>query len=200
MRLRQAVTLVETQYPSSASLNAVRARLAGYFARRGRKDEALVIYKAIANDVAGNRGALVGMSNLIRPYFSLLAERAANDPGAVADLFAASQLVERPGAADTLAQLSRQLEAGEGQAAELFRQSLSLSRDIERNRILIAQANAQVAAGGQAPQLADLTQRQARLTTSQLELLNALAAYPQFRSVRRSSVSIEEMRAAPGAG
>ena len=153
--LRQALTLVETQYPDSTSLNGAKARLAGFLARNGRTDEAMGMFKGIVSSVVGNRGALAGLSNLLQPYFIVLAERAATDPLAVSDLFTASQLVERPGAADTMAQLSRQLEAGSGPAADQFRQSLALGRDIERGRIHIAQANAKVAEGGNAPQQAD---------------------------------------------
>lgn len=193
--LRQALALVEVQYPDSASVNAARARLAGFSARHGREDEALALYRAVVTGVVGTRGALVGMSNLIQPYFDLLAKQSATRPELVGDLFLASQLIERPGAADTLAQLARQLEGGQGAAAQLFRQSLALSRDIERNRIQIAQANAALANSTAPPvALADLADQQKRLLDAQARAFNQLSSFPQYRAVSRGYVTLDELR------
>lgn len=198
--LRQALALVETQYPDSASLNGARARLAGFLVRRARQDEALAIYRTVIRSVVGNRGALVGMANLIRPYFDLLIAGDGTDPGRVADLLLAAQLVERPGAADTLAQLSRQLEAGNGPAAGLFRQSVAVARDLERNRILVAQATAAAAVSKGTDALVDLQAQQQRLLAAQLKVMEALSGYPQFRAVTHTYVTLDELRAtlAPG--
>lgn len=193
--LRQAQALVENQYPESASLNAARARLAGFLARHGRKADALAIYQQIVGGITGNRGALVGMANLMRPYFDLLGEAGQADPKAVADLFLASQLVERPGAADSLAQLSRQLEGGNDAASALFRQSLVLTREIERNRIQIAQQNALAANGGTPEGLDALMQEQQRLSDAQAQVMSALAAYPQYRAVANRFITLDELRA-----
>lgn len=193
--LRQAQALVETQYPESASLNAARARLAGFLARHARKDDAMVLYQQIVAGISGNRGALVGMTNLMRPYFDLLSEAGQQNPRAVADLLLVSQLVERPGAADSLAQLSRQLEGGNAAASSLFRQSLVLTREIERNRIAIAQQNAIAANGGAPEGLEALTQDQQRLSESQVQLMSALAAYPQFRAVANRFITLDDLRA-----
>lgn len=200
--LRTAQALVETQYPDSVSLNSIRARLAGFLLRHGKADEGRATFRAIVENVAGGRGALIGMSNLIQPYFELLAGEANSNPAALSDLFMASQLIERPGAADSLTQLARQLQSGNGEAADLFRQSLSLSRDIERGRIRIAQANAALAAGMTAPQLPELQQLQARLGAAQLQVLNRLAAFPQFRTISRDTISLEDLRGVlhPGEG
>src|SRR3546814_4492603 len=75
------------------------------------------------------------MANMMAPYYRLLAERAASDPSAVADLFVASQLQVRPGVADTQALLARELSAGSDDGARLFRQATTLNRDVERARI-----------------------------------------------------------------
>lgn len=200
--LRTAQTLIETQYPDSVSLNSIRARLAGFLLRNGKAEEGRATYRGIVEDIAGNRGALVGMSNLILPYIELLVGEANHNPAALADLFKASQLVERPGAADSLTQLARQLQSGNSEAADLFRNSLALSRDIERNRIRIAQANAALAAGLAAPQLSELNQTQQRLGAAQLQVLNRLAAYQQFRSISRDTIGIDALRGVlrPGEG
>ncbi len=198
--LVQARQLVEGQYPESASVNAAQARLAGFWARNGRKGEALTLYRGIVSRVAGNRDALVGMANLMRPYFDLLTASGTASPQDVSDLFLASQLVERPGAADSLAQLTRQLEGGNNQAAAQFRESLVLSREMERNRIRIAQQTAQIEAGGSAEGLGELQARQQRLLDEQLKLMTSLGAFPQYRAVAKRSATLDDMRAllAPG--
>lgn len=192
--LRQAQRLVETQYPDSASVSAAQARLAGFLTRHGKAGEARTIYRGIVQAVSGNRGALVGMANLMRPYFDMLAADGQN-PDTVKELFLAGQLVERPGAADTLAQLSRQLEGGSDEAAGLFRQSLTLSREIERTRMRLAQASALAEAGTPPAGVADLQQRQKRLLDNQAELMNRLGAYPQYRAVGRRAATLDELRA-----
>jgi CHAT domain-containing protein len=193
--LRQALSLVETQYPDSASVNAARARLAGFLARTGRPSDAMALYRRVVETVSGNRGALVGMENLMRPYFDLLAERAASgDAAAVSGLFDAAQLAERPGAADSLAQLARKLEGGSDAASDLFRQSLNITRDLERTRIRMAQATA---GGAATPEdIAALAADQARLQGEQSRLLAALSAYPQYRAVTRSALTLDGLRAA----
>jgi len=193
--LRRALALVESQYPESSSLNAAKARLAGFLARRGQDAEALGIFRSITDTVSRNRASLVGMENLMQPYFDLLAGDGQEDADRVSDLFLASQLVQRPGAADTLTQLSRQLEGGSGEASALFRQSLGLSREIERGRVRIARLNALAAAGGTPEGLDDLTQRQGRLLEAQLTVVNSLSAYPAYRAIANRSISVEELRA-----
>ena len=193
--LRSALALVETQYPDSASVNAARARLAGFLARNGRPADAMALYRRVVETVAGNRGALVGMENLMRPYFDLLAERAGSgDAVSVAQLFDAAQLAERPGAADSLAQLARKLEGGSDAASDLFRQSLNVTRDLERNRIRMAQIAAD---GAAAPEdLAAISAEQARLQGEQARLLSALSAFPQYRAVTRAPITLDGLRAA----
>ncbi len=193
--LRGAETLLSLQYPDSASLAAARARLAGFMARHGRRSEALELFRTVAQTAAGNREALVGMTNLMRPYFDMLTD-GPQDSGSVSDLFLVSQLTERPGAADSLSLLARQLESGAGEAAALFRQSVAVGRDIERNRVLIAQASLATGQGTQdTVQLALLAEKQERLSAAQVQLLSALSAYPQFRAVSRNYVTLDELRA-----
>ena len=64
------------------------------------------------------------------------------DPAAAASLFAASQVLVRPGVAQTQAMLARELSGGSDDAARLFRQSVNLTRDIERGRVELARLEA----------------------------------------------------------
>jgi CHAT domain-containing protein len=143
------------------------------------------------------------MANQLQPYFALLAREIPQRPELTADLFAASQLLVRPGAADTLEQLSRELSAGNGEAARLFRQSVSLSRDIERERIMLAQLRQATEANeGLSPQIAQAQGEIDQLATDQASTLAALAAYPQYRAVNPQILGLTEMQATlkPGEG
>ncbi|UZW57587.1 CHAT domain-containing protein [Sphingobium sp. JS3065] len=201
--LNQALTLLGAQYPETVALNGARARLGAFLVRRGRDEDALKIYRGIMASTMENRATLTGMANQLQPYFNLLARDIPNRPELTADLFAASQMLLRPGAADTLEQLSRELSAGDGDAARLFRQSVSLSRDIERGRIALAQLRQ--AAEGQQALLPDVAQAQAdidQLAADQANTLAALAAYPQYRAVSPQGLTLAEMQATlkPGEG
>lgn len=198
---REVLALVSGQYPDSASVNSARARLAGFMLRLGRVDEGRTAYRALVTDVIGQRDALVGMANLIQPWFDRLTAEGASGEGELSDLFLAAQLVERPGAAATLSQLSRQLEGGDDDAAALFRRSLAVSRDIERTRVQEARLGVTVTDRSQlAAARAELGEQQARLSQAQVQLLSQLAAFPQYRAVSRGYVSLAELRQTLGAG
>lgn len=192
--LRRALRLVEAQYPDSASVNNARARFAGFLARHGQRQEARAIYRGIVDSARGTRNALVGMTNLMRPYFDLLIEDAPGDPSLLGDFFAASQLVERPGAADAMALLARRLAGGDADASALFRQSQEVARELERTRVILARQTAAVNAGASDVSLGELTQRQQRLLDTQSGLINALAGFPQYRAVANRSVELDELR------
>ena len=204
--LRRALALVALQYPDSASVNVARARLAGFLARRGQKTEALALYGTIVDTVTDSRAQLVGMENLIRPYFDLLTGGTTVDgsqgtaamaaPELVEPLFRAGQLVARPGAADTLAQLSRKLESGNDEAATAFRRSLDLSRDVERTRITLARLNAAQQAGGAIGGIPETEERLARLQNAQLQVLNTLSGYPAYRAVASRAITLTDLQAA----
>ena len=190
--LREGLALVEQRYPQSASVNAAKARLAAYLFRRGQRGEAMTLYRTIVGDVTGQRDALIGLENQIRPYFTMLIEDLPQHPELVNDLFLASQLIERPGAAQTLSQLARQLSAGTGEASDLFRRATAVDRELTRANLAIAQATAQDEGGG-AALLPELEDRRARLQQMQLELFDALSAYPEYRSVAHTYVTADEL-------
>ncbi|APL95149.1 CHAT domain-containing protein [Sphingobium indicum] len=202
-QLNQALALLGAQYPETVALNGARARLGAFLIRRDRNEDALKIYRGIIASTMQNRATLTGMANQLQPYFNLLAREIPTRPELTADLFAASQTLLRPGAADTLEQLSRELSAGDGEAARLFRQSVSLSRDIERGRIALAQLRQ--AAQGREALLPDVAQAQAdidQLAADQAHTLAALAAYPQYRALSPQGLTLAEMQATlkPGEG
>ena len=76
-------------------------------------------------------------ANVLRPYVDLLLEKR-GDAAATAEIFAATQLMVRPGLAQTQAVLARELSGGTDDASRLFRQSVTLTRQAERARIELA--------------------------------------------------------------
>jgi CHAT domain-containing protein len=192
--LRDAIQLTQQRYPDSAAVNEAQARLAAYLTRRGRNDEAMQLYGGIVHEISGRRDALVGLENQMAPYFQLLVDGLPQKPELVSDLFQAAQLVERPGAAQTLSQLSRRLAAGNSQASDLFRRETNVERQINQTTVALAQLRANQG-GAPAAQAADLEATLKRLQQNQLELVNALSAYPAYRSVAHTYVTADDMRA-----
>ncbi len=193
--LRDAVTLTEQRYPDSAAVNEAQARLAAYLTRRGRNGEAMQLYGGIVHDISGRRDALVGLEHQIEPYFQMLVDGLPQNPALVSDLFQAAQLVERPGAAQTLSQLSRRLAAGNSQASDLFRRETNVERQINQTNVALAQLRTGQSGGAPAAQTAELQDTLKRLQQNQLDLVNALSAYPAYRSLAHSYVSADDMRA-----
>jgi tetratricopeptide (TPR) repeat protein len=183
--LRDAVALIQLRYPDSASVSDAKARLASFLTRHGKTDEALALYRGIVTSTIGERSALVGMEHQIVPYFQLLVDQLPQRPELVSDLFLASQLIERPGAAQTLSLLSRRLEGGSGQASDLFRRATNVERDLNRVNLELAQVRAQSpqqqASAAGATALADLSAKRDRLQQTQLERVSALSASPAKR-------------------
>jgi CHAT domain-containing protein len=189
--------LIANEYPDSMANQAATAGLAAFYARHHRADEALALYRDLARQLIGGRTRLVGLTNRIVPYFDLLAERAQSQPQAFSDMFAISQTLARPGAASTLEQLARQMEAGDDRSSALYRQSTGLRRDIERAMIQIAQLNAAQAAGegDKSADIAALQGKVSDLSAQQVRTLDDLAAFPRFRAISGGVVSREEMLA-----
>jgi len=192
--LRDAVALTQRRYPDSAAVNEAQARLAAFLTRRGRAGEAMQLYSGIVQDISGRRDALVGLEHQIEPYFQMLVDQVPQKPELISNLFQAAQLVERPGAAQTLSQLSRRLAGGNSQASDLFRRETNVERQIKQTNVALAQSSS---AQGNPPaaQLAELQDNLKRLQQNQLELVNALSAYPAYRSLAHMYVSADDMRA-----
>jgi CHAT domain-containing protein len=191
--LRESLALTELRYPESASVSAAKARLASFLSRHGQAGQAMELYRAIVGETAEDKSALVGLENQLVPYFDMLAAAIPQQPALVADLFVASQLVERPGAAQTLAQLSRRLAAGESEASDLFRRETAIRREINRIDLLRAQYNTPGAQADPAA-LTELDARRTRLEQGQIELLDKLSSYPAYRSQARGNLASDELR------
>jgi CHAT domain-containing protein len=192
-RYLAAVNLIESDYPDSAALLNARAGLAAYYARHGRTEAALAIFRDIVRLSETGGEASPGLRRLLEPYFEMLVARA-GDPAAVADLFAASQVLVRPGVAQTQAVLARELSGGSDAAGDLFRQSVNLDRDIERGRGELArlQGAPQTAAIG--ARIAELQASLAGWQQDQAAIQARLAQYPRYRVVSNGALALADLQ------
>jgi CHAT domain-containing protein len=191
---RAAVTLLETDYPGSVALLSAQGRLAGYYARSGRAADARTLYRGIveASSVSGTSSPTLRQT--LGPYFALLA-RESGDPAAVGEMFKASQLLVRPGVAQTQAVLARELSGGSDEAARLFRQSVNLSRDIERMRVEIARLS-QAGEGADPVRAATLRQQLDEMEKAQVATQAKLAEFPRYRVVSGGAMELAELQQA----
>ncbi len=190
----QAITMLESNYPGSPALISARAQLAGLLARAGRQGDALVLFRDLVTQAEGKAPA--SLRRLMVPYFDLLAAGGGNGDAA-ADMFAASQLLVRPGLAQTQAVLARELSAGSDEAAQLFRRAINISRSIEILRGEVAQARTQAEAGeaGAADLFATRSSELDQLRAIQLELQQQLAQYPRYRAVNEERMELADLQA-----
>jgi CHAT domain-containing protein len=169
-----------------------RPRLAAFYARRGRSAQARSLYKQVVDANAEAGSASPTLHRTLAPYFALL-EREASEPAAVAEMFKASQLLVRPGVAQTQAVLARELSGGSDEAARLFRQSLNLGRSIERLRVEVAALTAQ-SAEPDAARLAESRAELARLEQEQVATQARLADYPRYRVLSGGLMELAELQ------
>ncbi|MFO6445855.1 CHAT domain-containing protein [Erythrobacter sp. NE805] len=189
----RAVALLAATYPASPAYDSARALLAGFYARADRKAEALALYRDIVSDAQGR--PLPSLRGLLAPYFELLLANGASDAGA-ADLFAASQLLQRPGLAQTQAVLARELSAGTDEAAQLFRSSTNLGRAIEQQRLALLELRSAAPNGSDpAAAIAARESELGLLRQQQAEVLQKLAAYPRYRAVTGSAIPLADLQA-----
>lgn len=191
-RHKAAIFLLESDHPGSPALLGAQARFASFHARSGRTGEAVTLFRAIVDAAAGAGDVSPGLRLALAPYFALLAAEGAGPDGA-ADMFKASQILVRPGVAQTQAVLARELSGGSDEASGLFRQSVTLSRDIERLRTNIAR----LAAPGTAPDPAALEALRAELAqmeAAQVATQSKLAAFPRYRVVAGGAMSLAELQ------
>jgi CHAT domain-containing protein len=124
----------------------------------------------------------------------LLAQRG-NDPAAVAELFTASQVLVRPGVAQTQAVLARELSGGSDEAASMFRQSVTLTRDIERSRVDLARLEAlETRSVAEEARIQTLRASLDQLQQDQIVIQARLAAFPRYRVVASGAMELGEMQ------
>ncbi|MGI8706306.1 MAG: CHAT domain-containing protein [Sphingomicrobium sp.] len=191
---REGVALLEANYPGSAALLNARARLAGYLARSGQLDVAEATFREIVHSQADASNLPPSFARVLRPYVDLLMKKE-GDPEAAAEIFVATQLMMRPGLAQTQAVLARELSGGTDEASRLFRQAVTLTRQVEQNRIELARLEEL-----SNPSPGDLAR--ARSLRTQLEQAQkdsvatqaALASFPRYRAVSSEVIPLDEFQ------
>lgn len=191
---REGVALLDINYPGSAALLNAKARLAGYLARTGQLAAAEEMFRGIVKSQPDASNLPPTFANVLKPYVELLLTRE-SDPAAIAEIFAATQLMVRPGLAQTQAVLARELTGGTDEASRLFRQAVSLSRQIERSRIELARF-----ADLPKPSPEEIARaRIVRATLSQSEkeqvaTQSALASFPRYRAVAGEVIPLADFQ------
>lgn len=190
----QAVELLETNYPGSAVLLNAKARLAGYLARHGQRTVAEAMFSDIVHSQPDTSNLPPSFANVLRPYVDLLLKRS-DDLKAQEEIFAATQLMLRPGLAQTQAVLARELTGGTDEASRLFRQSVTLTRQVERARIELARL--QDLAKPSPQEMVRARVLRATLDSSRKEQVTtqaALAGFPRFRAVSSETIALADLQ------
>jgi tetratricopeptide (TPR) repeat protein len=189
-----AIALLETDYPGSAALLSAQTRLAAFYARNGRAAEARALYKTVVDANMQGGSPSPTLHRTLAPYFALLASEG-GDAASVAEMFKASQLLVRPGVAQTQAVLARELSGGSDEAARLFRQSVNLGRSIERLRADIGRlaALAEPNAADTA-RLAALRSEMVRAEQDQVATQSKLGDFPRYRVVTGGLMDLADLQ------
>lgn len=191
---REGVALLEENYPGSAALLNSKARLAGFLARSGQLATAETMFHDIVHSQPDTTNLPPTFANVLRPYVDLLLKKG-DDPAANAEIFAATQLMLRPGLAQTQAVLARELSGGTDEASRLFRQAVTLSRQVEAARIQLARLSD--LAKPTPEELARSRVLHASLDQSQKEQLAttaALGSFPRYRAVSSEVIPLADLQ------
>ncbi|MGN6499900.1 MAG: CHAT domain-containing protein [Tsuneonella sp.] len=194
-----AIVNIGQSYPDSPMLLAARARKAGLLARTGSTAEARQLFADVVNESTGVTEDTAILRDLLQPYFALLAGDGGAD--ASAQMFAASQVLQRPGVAQTQAVLARQLSEGNDEAASLFRLSVNRSREIARTEAEIAVLSALPEPSER--QIANLQADKESLEYlkgEQTGLLAKLADFPRYKALSPQRLGLDELRGKLRAG
>lgn len=194
-----AIQLFQQDSPGSPAWSNATGRYAAFLGRTGHGAEALTLFRAIVDANASAGSPSPALRRHLRSYFQLLLADPANEE-AGAELFRASQLLSRPGIAQTQAVLARELSAGSDEAARMFRQSLNQSREVERAAVAINRMRGDPEVP---PARVTFAEAQlARLRQEQIATQARLAEFPQFRVLSSGLMTAQEMQAllAPGEG
>lgn len=193
-RFQSAASLLAGTYPNSVALLNAQARLASFYQRTGQTGPALALFKQIVEANAESGNSAPALRRTLAPYFALLATQAER-PEAVADMFKAGQVLIRPGVAQTQAILARELSGGSDDAARLFRQSVNLTRDIERNRVEVARLSGlEQPTTSESVRLAEAQRQLATMEQDQTATQAKLAQFPRYRVVSGGAMELADLQ------
>ncbi|MBU6394882.1 MAG: CHAT domain-containing protein [Sphingomonadales bacterium] len=192
----RAIAALSLAYPASPAVLSAEARKAAFLRDAGDAEAAARLFASVVEESASIPDSGTTLRDLLAPYFALLAGQESHPADSASAAFAAAQVLERPGVAQTQAILARQLAEGNDAAAGLFRLSLARSRDIARTESEIGRLGA--LANPTASESIERTAQQDTLVAlrrEQTEILARLAAYPRYTALAPKRVSLTEMQA-----
>ena len=196
-----AIAALADSYPESPALLSAKARKAGYLVRSGDAAGGRALFDDViaSGSVVADSGT--ALRNLLGPYFDLLAADGSAD--ATAAMFRASQLLQRPGVAQTQAILARQYAAGNDEGSALFRLAVARTREIVRQDVEIKrlEALAERTASQQEALAGGKTSLEA-LRADQVRLQARLNDFPRYKVLAPQGIELAELQAAlrPGEG
>lgn len=199
---RAGVALLDVNYPGSAALLNAKARLAGYLARSGQLAVAESMFRDIVHSESDASEIPPSFATVLRPYVDLLLKKG-GDPATMAEIFSATQLMVRPGLAQTQAVLARELTGGTDEASRLFRQAVTLTRSIERARIELARlTDLPKPTPEDMVRMRNLRSTLTQAQSEQLATQSALSNFPRYRAVSSEVISLPDLQKVlrPGEG
>lgn len=195
----RAIAVLAASYPESPALLAAQARKAAWLVRSGDTAGAKALFAAVVDRSASVLDSGATLRELLSPYFSLLASE--GDAASAAAMFRASQVLQRPGVAQTQAVLARQMSAGNDEAAAMFRLSVVRSREIARMEAeAIRLAATADPAAPESTALRTVQDNLAQLRREQTELVSRLAGYSRYNAIAPQRVTLEDLQGALTAG
>lgn len=189
----RAILNIGQSFPDSPVLLAARARKAGLLARTGNAAESRALFAQIVEESGGVTEDSAILRDLLQPYFGILS--ADGGEAASGQLFVASQVLQRPGVAQTQAVLARELSEGNDEASALFRLSLNRSREIARTQAEIA-VSSEIAepSARQIETLALARESLEYLQAQQTEMLAKLAEFPRYKALSPQRLALGDLR------
>ena len=191
----EAIGVLQANYPGSPTWLNAQARYAAYQARHGRENESLALFERVVAETRATGSISPALKRTLEPYLKMLVRRSTQDRNAIAKLFVASQILIRPGVAQTQAVLARELSGGSDEASRLFRQSVNLTRDIERLRVSIARLSGTGSgAGDNGPQVEALRRQLSDVERAQTATQAQLTQFPRYRVVTDPVVDLGQLQ------
>jgi CHAT domain-containing protein len=196
-----AIAALADNFPDSPALLSAKARKAGYLVRSGDASGGRALFDEVVSGSSTIADSSTALRNLLGPYFDLLAKD--GSAGAAAAMFRASQLLQRPGVAQTQAILARQYSAGNDEGSALFRLAVARTREIVRQDAEVKRLEAlatRTAAQDQAIVTGKVSLE--ALKAEQVRLQDQLNSYPRYKVLSPQTVELAELQAAlrPGEG
>ena len=190
-----AIASLADSFPESPTLLSAKARKAGYLLRSGDEAGGRALFDEVIAGGANIADSSTALRNLLGPYFDLLARD--GSALAAAAMFRASQLLQRPGVAQTQAILARQYSAGNDEGSALFRLAIARTREIVRQDTEIKRLDALTErTPAQEQTLATGKTSLEALRAEQVGLQAKLNDYPRYKVLSPQTVELSELQGA----